>query len=71
MTFFLFCVAELAPEVYYKLLQLFDSFNIFSADKVKITELSFCDDGVFFNFWTGFKMRMDHHSCMSRHLVAT
>ena len=44
MIFFLFCLAELALEVYYKLLQLFDSFNIFSADNVKMTELSFRDD---------------------------
>jgi len=70
MTSFLFCLAELTLEVYYKLLQLFDSFNIFSADNVKITELSIRDDGVFF-FWTGFMMRMDHHSCMSLHLVAS
>jgi len=70
MTFFLFCLAELALLIYYELLQLFDSFNIFSVDNVKITELSFRDD-VFFNFWTGFRMRMDHHSCMSRHLVAS
>jgi len=26
---------------------------------------------VFFCFWTGFSMRMDHHSCMSRHPVAS
>jgi len=50
MTFFLFCLAELALQVCYKLLQLFDSFNIFSVDNVKITELSFRDDGVFFTF---------------------
>jgi len=50
MTFFLFCLAELALEVYYEHLQLFDSFNIFSADNVKVTELSFRDDGVFFTF---------------------
>jgi len=48
MTFFLFCLAELAIKVYYKLLlQLFDSFNIFSADNVKITVLVMM---VFFNF---------------------
>jgi len=50
MTFFLFCLVELALEVYYKLLQLFDSFNIFSADNVMITELSFRDDDVFLTF---------------------
>ena len=48
MTFFLFWLAEVALEICYKLLQLFDSFNIFSADNVMITELSFRDDGVFF-----------------------
>jgi len=40
-------LGRIGPRVYYKLLQLFDSFNIFSADNVKITELSFRDDGVF------------------------
>jgi len=25
---------------------------------------------VLFYFWSGFRMRMDHHTCMSRHLVA-
>jgi len=47
MTFFLFCLEELALEVYYKLVQLFDSFNIFSVDNIKLTELRFRDDGVF------------------------
>jgi len=47
MISFLFCLADLVLEVYYKRLQLFDSFNIFSADNVKITEWSFRDDGVF------------------------
>jgi len=47
MTFVLFCLAELALEVYCKFLQLFDSFNIFSADNVKITKLSFRSDGAF------------------------
>jgi len=69
MTFFLFCLVELVFEVYYKLLQLFDYFNIFSADNGKITEWRLRDDGVFFNFWTGLRMRMDHHSRMWRHLV--
>jgi len=67
MTFFLFCLEELARDVYYKLLQLFDSFNIFPANNVKITVVSFHDDRVFLYFWIGFRMRMDHHSCMSRH----
>jgi len=67
MTFFLFCLEELALDVYYKLLQLFDSFNIFPANNVKITVVSFHDDRVFLYFWIGFRMRMDHHSCMSRH----
>jgi len=43
----LFLLAELVLEIYYKLLQLFDPFNILSADNVKITEWRFCDDGVF------------------------
>ena len=43
-------LGRIGPRVYYKLLQLFDSFNIFSADNVMITELSFRDDDVFLTF---------------------
>jgi len=32
MTYFLFCLADLVLEVYYKLRRLFDSLKIFSAD---------------------------------------
>jgi len=44
--FLSFGLAELALEVSTNFCN-FDSFNIFSADNVRITELSFRDDGVF------------------------
>ena len=47
---FLICLVDLVLEVFYKLLQLFDYFNVFSSGNVNITEWRFRNDGVFLFF---------------------